>query len=1810
MVLSIGFASANEDIDDKIIFTEDISLDEVAVPCDAYSQDEISLEEYKGKLTSDISCGDEVSEFNILESDEEFSGSDLLESVDDEVSGSDLLESDDDVITVNNWDELQYYCSLSDKDYTLRLKENTNFYPSDFRDINKQIKVNNNVRIIGSEGSYFGDTHPAGENYIDDGEYISYMPIVVPDENGKGVTLENITFKWIYTIYNPDAVFLQMGGNGYNEIRNCVFENINLALGHSSIVYLKKGDALLENCSFINCTTDFGCVSVYDPNAFRTARMVVKDCYFENNYARTEPGCINNCGVLTVYNTTFYKNRASVWAGAIHTHYSANTTIYDSNFTDNVAGWNGGAIYTYSYLTIYNTLFVGNNCTTNNGGGAIGACKHVSAPHIYVEGSYFENNANNCWSLDDLSTTGTGRGGAISLMDEGSIEVRNTTFIANSASIGTAICAIDQGSYGSPDIYIINNTFINHTRMGDVLHLRVDGTVLNVSDNNYLGNSIEFSNLNLTAVSVGNDNATLKITASLSNPSYYDKDILNKTLYDVYVEGKYVKTVNSTVFDLEFGDLDICNVYVIPTISNVKSNELTLTSTREYIFVSQSSGSDANNGISRETPVKTIAKALELASGMGNILIRDGEFTESVNVNNDVIIKGEGNSTFTGGASFTVNANSFIIKNLNVAGLNVDSFIKQSNGNLFISNCVFTENNANKIIEAYNIVISNSIFNNNDALLVKSNNFTSIRDSILLNNTEIIETSGNYDLDFNWWGNTLESTNKPIDLNINNWLVLNASSNLNALEINQMVEVEFGFYLNNGSKYDGLREIDLEISAVNGTVSDNISSSESKVIFTLSSLGDGSLTARYNGIETAVNFIFLKSNPNISIDVENIMYGDDLIVEVSVPIDASGDLTVTVSDQTKTLDISSSILAFSFSGLKADNYTVTVDYSGDDKYLAQRETAPVKVAKYDSSTAINLSPIIVDEDLIITVNVNEDATGDVSLYINNQMVTLALTDATANYTISSIRRGDYIIRAVYNGDDKYSSSEAETKIEVDNIEASMEISAENITYGQTALIQVSLNGDATGNVTVTIDGVSNTSSVANGQVGISLSNLDAGTDKEITVFYTGDDNYYNKTETIHFTINKADLTFEISSSDIKIGQDAIVHIVVPPKTGGNFTIGEDVISVPLSGDIYYVLSDLDIGDYEITAIYNGNNYNTVADSTQFSVLEYPTPQWANVGGDSENSGKSPYESQINGEIASIININAEIINDIVIDSEGNIYVVTAEAIYSFDKSGNQRWLYASESVEGNFSGLAIGRDVIVSPKSGDTLYFINQDDGTKYGSSNIYQGSSLFAPVIDANANLYIASEYQVSSNSYNLVIVPYNAWARGGAIKLLSLGNNKPVASPVVGDDIIVVLCENRLLVYDLKTLKSIFIKSGNYSDVRPVIGEGNVVYAILGDSIVAYASSGAQLWKTKVTGGAGNHMALDDLGLYASNANGSLYRYDLMNGAESYVSNLGISTDLLIDKDSNLYFGSNDMFYKIASDGTVLWKSKLGNAITGKPVMDANGTIYVRTVDNLVYALVQGDLRDPNLSISVDGDILRIVCDDCCVGTFTSVLNGKTYETSSISLSALAGGTYTINVTYNGDLRFAKATKSFNFTYLETIRDVSVSVKDNDVTFSLPSGATGSLSIKVNGKTYAKTLVGGKASITLPDGSYNAVITYSGDSKYAGFTITKKVSVKKQVVATKKASKIVAKNKTFKRKVKIKKYTVTLKSGKTLLKKVKLTIKVNKKTYKATTNAKGKATFKIKKLTKKGKYTAVIKFAGNKKYKASSKKVKITIK
>ncbi|MFM5883142.1 Ig-like domain repeat protein [Methanobrevibacter gottschalkii] len=163
--------------------------------------------------------------------------------------------------------------------------------------------------------------------------------------------------------------------------------------------------------------------------------------------------------------------------------------------------------------------------------------------------------------------------------------------------------------------------------------------------------------------------------------------------------------------------------------------------------------------------------------------------------------------------------------------------------------------------------------------------------------------------------------------------------------------------------------------------------------------------------------------------------------------------------------------------------------------------------------------------------------------------------------------------------------------------------------------------------------------------------------------------------------------------------------------------------------------------------------------------------------------------------------------------------------------------------------------------------------------------------------------------------------------------------------------------------------------------------------------------------------------------------------------------------------------------------------------------------------------------------------------------------------------------------------------------------------VTFKDMNGkaiANKKISFKIDGKTYSATTSStGIANIKIKattTGNKKATISFKGDDKYAPVTKTLTVKVIKQ------SSKISAYKKTFKVKIKTKKYTITLKNNKgKAIYKGTVYIKVKGKTYKAVTNSKGKATFKITKLTKKGKFTATIKYYGNKYYSSTSKQVLI---
>ncbi len=175
-------------------------------------------------------------------------------------------------------------------------------------------------------------------------------------------------------------------------------------------------------------------------------------------------------------------------------------------------------------------------------------------------------------------------------------------------------------------------------------------------------------------------------------------------------------------------------------------------------------------------------------------------------------------------------------------------------------------------------------------------------------------------------------------------------------------------------------------------------------------------------------------------------------------------------------------------------------------------------------------------------------------------------------------------------------------------------------------------------------------------------------------------------------------------------------------------------------------------------------------------------------------------------------------------------------------------------------------------------------------------------------------------------------------------------------------------------------------------------------------------------------------------------------------------------------------------------------------------------------------------------------------------------------------------------------------NYAITTTTKYLTVVLKNSKGT-----GIAGkNITITLNGKTYT--------GVTNAKGQYKTKIALSKVGKYtcnvnfAGDDSNTAAKLKFTIAVNKAATKISSPAKTFKKSA-TKKVVITLKSGKTLLKKQKVTIKINKKTYKGTTNNKGKATIKIK-LTKKGTYKGVLKYATTAKYKACTGKVTIKVK
>ena len=190
--------------------------------------------------------------------------------------------------------------------------------------------------------------------------------------------------------------------------------------------------------------------------------------------------------------------------------------------------------------------------------------------------------------------------------------------------------------------------------------------------------------------------------------------------------------------------------------------------------------------------------------------------------------------------------------------------------------------------------------------------------------------------------------------------------------------------------------------------------------------------------------------------------------------------------------------------------------------------------------------------------------------------------------------------------------------------------------------------------------------------------------------------------------------------------------------------------------------------------------------------------------------------------------------------------------------------------------------------------------------------------------------------------------------------------------------------------------------------------------------------------------------------------------------------------------------------------------------------------------------------------------------------------------------------DVEYSVEIEIVKADSTLS---VSAINYVYGGVGSTTVSFT---GASGVEAEVVNQTKAVVKVSGNKITVSgLNPGTYTLKVTTIADANHNPVTKTVEITVNKA------KTQLTASAKAFKTTDKTKAYTVVLKDGKgRIIKNALVYLKVNGITYKATTNAKGVATFKIAKLAKPGNYRATVTYNGNAFYDKATKSVQITVK
>ena len=854
----------------------------------------------------------------------------------------------------------------------------------------------------------------------------------------KGTILSNSTF--------INCTSGTRGAVNWNSVGGLIINNTFINCGSNSsattqyggrqALQIEKGNnTQILLCEFYNCTGigGGGALRIQDQGENITSA----NCTFDgcSNTGTAGAVYISNNGKNIVFENNSFTNNSAPNAGALYadarTTFSsfANNTFISNKATD--ASGNAGAVRFSGEAAIADSRFIDNSC--NGAGGAIFANGKLN-----ISGSTFENN-----------TAGTNGGAISSNNGNGNLFVNESSFKYNKAPTGSAIRA---RSVNIENTELLENQALfdkwnNQRHSFTENHVSINGTFVGMD--NYLNainaGSGTFSNVVYCGVNGGGvDEGTTNTDDVTSAKSF--NEVHQIVILEIFDENnnlvesikQYTDASGNYNFEVDLSSDAQSYSY---RISHPEDNYYTYA---EYTLHKDSSVlniSCQNITYPEDENITFEVSGIDGMTPTGNITVVIND-TDGVIIYNDTIQLSSGKAKLD---FFKLNVSEYYIH----ARYNGDENYLPDN-----ETAVFHVNQTKPSMDLETITPVS--YGDNETLVVKV--IPVVGGIVPTGNVTVVitDSEGNVVVTFN----EKALTGGSVEINVTGLAVgeynVNATYNGDENYISSEDDDDTFHVIPQNTTVsvyvddikvgeDAIIKVELSPEAAPGNITVTIDGRDYNVELTNGKgqlavpgfkAGEHDVVAKYPGSQNYTNssnsttFKVTRNTPEVSIDSQDINVGDMETITVTVPKDATGNVTITVAGKTYTAPVKDGKAVFNVPGLKAGNYAVDARYNGDDKYDSLDVNGTFTVSKVKPDMGISAATIKVGDDGTVTVTVPKDATGKITIEVAGKKYTALIKDGKAVFNVPGLNVGIHHIKAYYEGDEKYESSQADGYIEV------------------------------------------------------------------------------------------------------------------------------------------------------------------------------------------------------------------------------------------------------------------------------------------------------------------------------------------------------------------------------------------------------------------------------------------------------------------------------------------------------------------------------------------------------------------------------------------------------------------------------------------------------------------------------------------------------------------------------------------------------------------------------------------------------------